>query len=87
MVNTVRNLLIMLNNLLQIHLKQTKVIQKAAEATGDLIGDKIADKITKFLRTSPKNNLETVTAEEENIGLDSEMPRETCISRKKTENY
>ena len=34
-------------------------IQKAAEATGDLIGNKIADKITRVSKTTPKNNIET----------------------------
>ena len=35
----------MLNNLLQMDLKQVqkRAIQKAAEATGDLIGNRIAD--------------------------------------------
>ena len=31
-----------------------RVIQKTAEATGDLIGNKIADKITSVLNKSPK---------------------------------
>ena len=30
-----------------------RAIQRAAEATGDLVGNKIADKITKVSRTSP----------------------------------
>ena len=30
------------------------MIQKAAEATGDLIGNKTADKITRVSKTSPK---------------------------------
>ena len=36
-----------------------RVIQKTAEATGDLTGNKIADKITRVSKTSPKNNSET----------------------------
>ena len=36
-----------------------RVIQKTAEATGDLIGIKIADKIPRAPKTSPKNNLES----------------------------
>ena len=36
-----------------------RVVQKTAEATGDLIGNKIAHKTTRFLKTSPQNNLET----------------------------
>ena len=42
-----------------------RAIQKTAEATGDLIGNKIADKITRVSKTSPKNNSERVTNEEE----------------------
>ena len=46
----VRSFLIMLNNLLQIHLKllqKKKIIQKTAEANGDLNGNKIADAVAK----------------------------------------
>ena len=35
-----------------------RVIQKTAEATGDLIRDKIADKITIASKSFQKNNLE-----------------------------
>ena len=34
-------------------------IQKAAEATGDLIRNKIADEISRVSKTSPQNNSET----------------------------
>ena len=44
------------------------IIQKAAEATGDLIGNKIADRIKNVSKTSTQNN--SVTNEEENIVLD-----------------
>ena len=47
-VNTVENFLIMLNNLLQMHLK---LLQKK-----QLIGNKIADKITKVSKGSPENS-------------------------------
>ena len=40
-----------------------RVIQKKAEATGDLIGNKTAYKITKFSKTSPRNSSETVESE------------------------
>ena len=49
-VNIVRNFLIVLNNLQQMHLFKTtskRVIKKTAKATGDLIGNKIANRITK----------------------------------------
>ena len=56
MADTARDLLIMQNNLLHMHLKLFKKSNsKTAETTGDLIGNTVAD--------------ETVTNEEENIGL------------------
>ena len=36
-----------------------RVIQKTADATGDLIWNKTADKIRRSLKTSSQNNLET----------------------------
>ena len=64
MVNIVKNL----NQVKQSTtdaLKTTskKVIQKTAEATGDLTANKTAVKITKIWRSSPKNNSETITNE------------------------
>ena len=38
-----------------------RVIQKIAEATGDLIGNKFANKITKISNNSQQNNTETFT--------------------------
>ena len=54
------NFLIMLNNLLQIHLKllRKERFKKKAELTGDLIGNETADKI-KVSKTSSQNNSET----------------------------
>ena len=40
-----------------------RVINQAAEATGDLISNKIADRITKVSKNSEQNNSETVTNE------------------------
>ena len=52
--------MIILNNLVQIHLKLFQIAkEKTAEATGDLIGNKIAGRNTKVSRTSPKNNSQT----------------------------
>ena len=48
-----------------------RVIQKTANATGDLIGNEIADKITRVKRPSRKDNLET---------NEEEIPRERYIS-------
>ena len=48
-------------------------IQKAAEATGDLIGNEIADKITRVSKTSPQNNSET---------NEEEILTERCTSTK-----
>ena len=70
MADTARDSLIMQNNLLHMHLKLFKKSNsKTAETTGDLIGNTIGDKCTKVSRTSLQNNSETVTNEEENIGL------------------
>ena len=54
-------------NLLQMHLKiaSKRAMQKIAGATVGLIGNKIADRITKVSKTSPQNNSETGTNEEE----------------------
>ena len=62
----------MCNNLqqMQLNILQKKFIQKAAEATGDLIGNKIANKITKLSKNSQQNNSETVTNEH-----DKEIPK------------
>ena len=61
-----------------------KVIQKAAEITGDLIGNKTTNKIAKVSKKKKiqQNNLETVRNE-----LDKEMPKEIYISRRNRENY
>ena len=73
--NIGKNLSIKYNQKLLDHAKQSatdalkttskRAIQKTAEETGDLIWNKAADKITRVLKTSPKNNSETVTNEEE----------------------
>ena len=56
-----------------------RVIQKTAEATGDVIDNKIANKITGGSKNSQQNNSETVTNEN-----DKEIPKERYIS---PENY
>ena len=40
-----------------------RIIQKTAEATGDLIGNKITNKIARVSKNSRQNNWETVTNE------------------------
>ena len=64
-----RNCLIMLNNLPQIHFKTTskRVIQKATEATGDLIGNKLP----KISNNAQQYNPETLANE-----YDKEIPKE-----------
>ena len=53
--NTFRNVLIMLNNLLHMHLNCFKKSNsKKAEATRDLIGNRSADKIARVSKTSPQ---------------------------------
>ena len=54
------------------------VIQKTAEATGDMTGNKIADKTTKVSKTSPQNNLKLV-----NNKNDKEIPKGRYISPEK----
>ena len=51
------------------------VIQKTAEATGNLTDNKIPDKITKVWRSSPQNSSETVESETEDIGFNREIPK------------
>ena len=52
-----------------------RVIQKKAEATGDLIGNKITNRIIKVSKRSPHDSLETVKNEN-----DKEIPTERYIS-------
>ena len=53
MVNIVKNLLIMLSNLLHAFKTASKrEIQKTAEATGDLIVNKIADEVRIVSKSS-----------------------------------
>ena len=71
-----QKLLIMLNNLLQMHLNLLqKVIQETSEATGDLTENKIAGKVTKIPKTSQQNNSETITNEHH-----KEIPKERYLS-------
>ena len=59
-----------------------KVIQKTAEATGDLIGNIIPNTITKVSGSSPQNDSETITNEH-----DKEIPKERYISPEERQNY
>ena len=52
-----------------------RVIQKIAEATGDLIGNNIANKITTVSKISQQNKSERVTNEH-----DKEKPKERYVS-------
>ena len=53
----------------------SSVIQKTAEATGNLIGNTIANKIMKVSRSSVQNNSEAITNE-----YDKEIPKERYIA-------
>ena len=55
-----------------------RVIQKTAEATGDLIGNKNANRIIKASKSSQQNNSETITNEH-----DKEIPKERYVSPEK----
>ena len=59
-----------------------KVIQKTADATGDLIGNKMAHRITYVSKNSQQNYYEKVTNEH-----DREIPKQRYISKRKIENY
>ena len=60
-----------------------RAIQKTAETTGGLTGESNVNRITKVLRNSQQNNLETVTNE-----IGKEIPKERHISpEKKTRKY
>ena len=52
-----------------------RVIQKTAEATGDLIGNKIANEIKKLSKNSRQNNSETVKYKH-----DKEIPKARYVS-------
>ena len=54
-----------------------RVIQKTAEAAGDLIGNKIANRITKVSKNSQQYNLEKAANEH-----DKEIPKERYLSPK-----
>ena len=58
-----------------IKIYSKRVIQKAAEATGDLIGNKIVNTITKVSENSQQSNSKTVTNEH-----DKEIPKERYVS-------
>ena len=79
-VNAVRNVLIMLKNLLQMHLKLLKKRNsKHSRSNSWFDWKKIADKITRVSITTPQNNSETNW---------EEILRERYISpEKKPENY
>ena len=57
-----------------------RATQKTVDATGNSTGSQIADRITKFSKTSPQNNLETVTNEH-----DKEVPKERYITSEERE--
>ena len=63
----------MQNSLLQTASK--RAIQKTAGAIGDITGNEITDKITRFSKTSLKNNSQTNEGEE--------IFRETYMSQNK----
>ena len=64
-----------------------RVIQKTAEANGDLIDNKKADKIRKVSRSSLQNTSEIVEIETKNKELDKETPKNKFIfPEKRQEN-
>ena len=63
-----------------------RTIQKAAEATGDLICNKIADKITSVLEKPAKELPINYEREEENVEITTHK-KKIRISRRKAANY
>ena len=59
-----------------------ELLQKTAEATGDLISNKIANRIAKVSKTLQQNNSKTVANKH-----DKEIPKEIYISRRKARNH
>ena len=61
-------------------LRSKRVIQKTAEATGDLIDNKIANKMTGVSQNSQRNNSETITNEH-----DKEIPKKQVSPEERKE--
>ena len=61
-----------------LKISSKRVIQKTAEATGDLIGNKIANRITKVSKNSQENYLETATNE-----YDKKIPKGRYVYQEK----
>ena len=70
MVNIARNFILKKSATDTLKTSSKRIIQRTAEATGDLIGNKIANRITKVSKKSQQNNSETVTNEH-----DKEIPK------------
>ena len=85
-LKTVENILIMLNNLLQIHLRllQKELFKKQQKQLEIFKGNKIADKIANVSRMIPRNSQKVVESETENTGFNKEIPKAKYISRKTT---
>ena len=71
----VKKLLAMLKYLMQVKTSLKRVIQKAAEATGDLISNTIASKIIIIPKNSQQNTSKAVANEH-----DKEIPKERYVS-------
>ena len=65
----------MLKYLMQVKTSLKRVIQKAAEATGDLISNTIASKIIIIPKNSQQNTSKAVANEH-----DKEIPKERYVS-------
>ena len=71
----VKKILAMLKYLMQVKTSLKRVIQKAAEATGDLISNTIASKIIIIPKNSQQNTSKAVANEH-----DKEIPKERYVS-------
>ena len=82
-VNAANNVLIMLNNLQQMHIKlyQKRVIQKIVEPTGDLIVNKIAKRVKKVSKVHYR-----IIQKQLQMTLMKKYLKKHIYSRRKTEN-
>ena len=60
-----------------------RAIQKAPEATVDLIGKKIADKVPKVSKTSSQSKSQVLRNKTENMEPDKEIPKERYVTPEK----
>ena len=88
MVNTAKNLLIMLKNVQQMHLKllQKESFKKKAKTMSDLIGNKITDVVAKLYNRKFQKIRSKIIQRQLQIRIIKKC-RNIFISRRKARNY